>query len=668
MQGDFQALVDIAEYFDHKEPINTIFINRIMKTNEANLAKNIIQENSFFLDHEIVIDSTTTTQQFRDFLHTNKHRIAYSDLTHAFMITPFEQRKTDYHLFALSDVKLKSLEINRSKLLKDKKLKSTPIKGLIQQRDPKSLVYLASLLLQNRNLYDDVDAIADLLRLLTHSNIAVPDDHGKLNYYIEHEYDETSALNLVIYFATHYQEYHWNKEKNYFENSKANIHPTTKENNWFDELSSNNDVVALNSFIQLSQADSDRITTLVEQYKPLLVSTRTNDHVLPTFPYSFIKQLVQLTAYAKKNHIDFKGSPALLADIQLLQSELTFKARRALENRLIDELTLDNITSFEYWCLIEEENGQLRNSTGRILDKFYSKNWEKLLQHPLYLETYVLKSTLYKQLGIVGYGNNYLLKFTGNPNGAKTYLTSLSTEHQTIQKQIEKAIQQCDVPVQYTELTTTEWSGNYQSQPLNFTTSLDSIKKNIKNREAYQKSLILLLSKVHYNQLEEVLLAIKPMTLDPDLLYSFMNRDFGFSFIGNFKQKKVRQDFLKQYMTLSEYQLYHHYLTQAGIDFTAANGQLDFDKIYTILKYDSSDPLVGSNGGTSDNGVYAILKLLELHFQTSLGYPTKLCMSNHMYACSPRKRAVSWMNYLASQDYLKEDHPEPVSFAYSSDS
>lgn len=264
---------------------------------------------------------------------------------------------------------------------------------------------------------------------------------------------------------------------------------------------------------------------------------------------------------------------------------------------------------------------------------------------------------------------SYLLyrKFTGNPNKATVYLASLSTDYPLVQKQIQQALKQCDLPVQSTA-STREWEGNYHLEAIDFTPSLDSIKRNIKDRDNYefQKSIIHLLSKVTYNQLGEVLPALQPISIEPDILYSFMNRDFGFSFIGDFKHAKVRKEFLKQYNTLDEYQLYYHYLMQAPVDFTQPSGSLDFDKIYTILKYDTTNAFVGGSG-TKDNSVYAIIKLLEFHFQTSLGYPTKLCMSDQMYACSARKRAVSWMSYLASHHYLQTKHNEPVSFAYSKD-
>lgn len=665
-QGDFESLVALVSYFDHKEEIHVVYGNVHVRSSGAIMAQRIVNRNAYFLDSEIKLDSTTTAQQFRDFLLQNKDKIVYSDFVRAFVLTPFDKRKTDFEVLELTETKRNTLEAKRKELLKTKRLKSTPIVQLIKEENPESLLYLSSLLLKTKYNYADTDELVDLLRLLTHTTIAVPNKEGRLTYYIEEELDDSSSLNLFVYFATHFQDYQWNKEKKHFENRQVSSKQPTIEDEWFDQLASTDSNTAIQAFINLSQVEPQKMDPLLEQYRPVLTSIYVND-TIPLFPYSFLKQMNQLTDYANQNSIDLKGSKKLHADLQQLQAELTFKERRMLENRLIDELTLENITAFEYWCLIYQRSRQLSYSTGRILDCFYSKNWQELLQNPLYLETYLLKSTLYKQLGIVGYCTNYLVKFTGNPNQTTVYLASLSTDYPLVQKQIQQALKQCDLPVQYTA-STREWEGNYHLEAIDFTPSLDSMKRNIKDRDSYefQKSIIHLLSKVTYNQLGEVLPALQSIPISPDILYSFMNRDFGFSFIGDFKHAKVRKEFLKQYNTLDEYQLYYHYLMQAAVDFTQPSGSLDFDKIYTILKYDTTNAFVGGSG-TKDNSVYAIIKLLELHFQTSLGYPTKLCMSDQMYACSARKRAVSWMSYLASHHYLQTKHNEPVSFAYSKD-
>jgi hypothetical protein len=144
--------------------------------------------------------------------------------------------------------------------------------------------------------------------------------------------------------------------------------------------------------------------------------------------------------------------------------------------------------------------------------------------------------------------------------------------------------------------------------------------------------------------------------------YSFMERDFGFFTVRNFYTKEAREEFIKLHARLSEYQLYAYYLEQAGIEYKTSDNQLAYDKIYELLKYNVVAAFVGGGGSKKDNEVYALVKLLELTFKTTLGYPNKLCSSNNMYACNAGGRAGAWMAYLGENKLLKQRHDEPVSF------
>ena len=174
----------------------------------------------------------------------------------------------------------------------------------------------------------------------------------------------------------------------------------------------------------------------------------------------------------------------------------------------------------------------------------------------------------------------------------------------------------------------------------------------------------MLLSKIKYSQIEKAMKTVEKLPIEDFIKYTFLERDFGFSYIGDFKESEVRKEFLANYKKFNELELYKYYLKNTGIDFTDSNSNLDFDKIYEILKYDINTAFAGGGGSTKDNGVYAVIKILEITFNETLGFPNKLCSSNGMYACNSRSRAKEWMNYLEINNHLKNEHNQPVSFAY----
>jgi hypothetical protein len=92
------------------------------------------------------------------------------------------------------------------------------------------------------------------------------------------------------------------------------------------------------------------------------------------------------------------------------------------------------------------------------------------------------------------------------------------------------------------------------------------------------------------------------------------------------------------------------------------NNSLNYDKIYELIKYDVVVAFVGGGGGKRNNEVYALIKLLEIKYKTTLGYPQKLCNSQDSYACSSEDRATEWMQFLIDNKLLKLEHNQPVSF------
>ncbi|QJP35454.1 hypothetical protein F0365_14110 [Nonlabens sp. Ci31] len=602
-KGDFNALNEVAEYFDSKTELNEYLGYHILKSNESNLAKRLVRENSLFLDSEIIIDSTTTSSDFKNFLKNNRNNITFSNLANAFLITPFDKRKTDFEIIEITDFKWNNLKVKRNELLNLDWVRKNGIDSLVNSGNPLALLKIASVLLKNRYRFDeyyDNEDVINLIQLLTKSQIAVPNESGELSYHLDKDFYEQSKINLVTFFANNYKQYRWDESINAFSNDKLNLKEIDKEKILFEMLSSENDTIAQNSYISLTKLEPQRVIELSDQYRKADIS---ENYVLPQFSFRFLKQLVQLTNYSKDNNIDFEGNDTLKNQIELLKTQLTFSERRELEDQLINSLTLDNITAFEYWSLIYQKSWSLTYSAGRVLDKFYSKNWNELITNSKHLETYFLKSRLFDDLGIIGFCNNYLIKFLDSSQETEASIQNLSSTNSKVQGQIEKALAIAKKTIEFKAKEKKTWNGNTFDRVDDFDKSFKKIKKLSDSLEVFEDEVLSLLSRIKYSQIEKALETVEKLPLKDFTKYSFLDRDFGFSFIGDFKQSEVRKEFLVNYGKFSELDFHKHYLKNRGIEITNTNENLDFDKIYDILKYDIKTAFVGGGGSTKDNGV-----------------------------------------------------------------
>jgi hypothetical protein len=665
--GDKNALFEIASYFDSKkELVERFAYNHISANNESEVAKRIVEVNSIFTDTEIIIDENTSSQDFLKFLNANLKNIVYSEYANAFLITPLEKRSVKIRFREITDEKRLNLVNEYQSILSS--LENPEIETLIKSKDSKTLFIIASELFKERNWLNTFSygsktgEYVKLLQILTNFEIEVEGDYNKMTWHIEEEFYPKAALNLLCYFSANYSMFKWNEEKKIFENNDIEILSIGKESSLFQLLGSENDSMAIDAFVQLTTCSIRQVIDLANEYESARID---NNYSLPTFPYRFLKQLVELTDYCKSNSIDFVGTKELRRDIELLKSKLSFSERRKLENRLIHSLTLDDITAFEYWALIYEKSWGLTYSAGRILDVFYSKNWNTLLYDNKYLDCYLKKSMLFDNLGIIGVCNNYLTKFTNLQEVGIEKLNKLESKDKTIKSQIEKAKVLCKLPIISPNDTMKINVANYDFEVRNLSQSILKISK-IEDYNEMEDSLTDILSKIAYNQIGEAMKEIENIKYKEFewKKYSFLERDFGFFIYGNFDSIATRNEFLLDYMKFSELEFYKNMLTKAGTEYFNQKNEIDYDKIYDALKYNVVVAFVGGGGGRDDNEVYAVIKLLELTHNTTLGYPKKLCNSNGIYGCNSQDRANYWMQYLIDKGLLKYVHKEPVSFHY----
>lgn len=396
MKGDKSALFDIAPFFDSKRKVIEFLRYHPLETFESEIAKRVVLENSLFTDEEFRITDSTTTRQFTGFLNQNKNKIVFSELATSFLITPLDKRTVSLEIRTLSETRKKELQDSAKALLSPVWVKENKIDSLIEQRNAISLLIIASELFKIRSRFNRYyfyeEEFINLLKRLTGTEIGVKNEKGTISWHIDKDHYPESKLNLLIYFSKYYSQYSWNEKKSLFVNPNQEIKPIGKEELLFQLLNSKNDSIAMDAFTQLTVCNPSIVTELANEYQSADVD---KSHVIPTFHYKFLEQLVLLTNYCKENNIDFVGTVELQKKISLLKSDLSFSERRKLEDTLIKTLVLDGITPFEYWALIYEQSWGLTYSAGRILDMFYSNHFSEILNNDKQLRLYLKKSSLF---------------------------------------------------------------------------------------------------------------------------------------------------------------------------------------------------------------------------------------------------------------------------------
>ena len=667
MQGDKSALYQIATYFDSKKPFIEMLGYHIINTDEASVAKRIVSENCIFMKHEIEINGQTTTKQFTNFLN-NATKLQFSALAEAFLITPLESRTARVEFREITQNSIAALKQKYTELLSKDWVTNARIHTLIAQRDPKALLIIASELYKERYRFNrhnsNKDVYTNLLQLLTHCEVAVETEKKELSWHVAEEFYPDASLNLLIYFAGNYVKYSWDENAQYFKNDGVKIKPIAPEHVLFQLLRSDNDSLAIDAFIQLTSRDPVIVSQLAKEYDNLL---QKENYALPTFPYRFLNGLSLLVQYCKDNKLHYTGTPQLMSAIHQLESyQLSFSERRKLEDQLINTFSFDEITALEYWTAIKGDAWYLIHSTGRILDIFYSKHWEEIVNNDAQLKLYLMKSHLYTIFGIIGICNNYLQKFIANGAVVSERLSQLTTNDEAIKAQIEKARANCLVPLKRPNDPKKVNDANRDYVVISLEAKIKDIANNTKDLEERAKKLSALLSRISYDQIGTAIRAIENVKIDPKLYrskYSFIN-DFGLLWNESLDSTATRESFLRLYNSLSEFNLYAHYLDKNGIVYNNPDGSLNYDNIYEILKYNVVTAFVGGGGGKRDNEVYSVVKILELTHRTTLGYPKKRCNSNDIWYCDALDRAREWMQYLIDKNLLKEPHKEPVSFSY----
>jgi len=662
--GDIEALKELAKFLDDETFVQEFLGYHNYPNTARGIAIRVIEENCLFIKEEFEIDSSVSTAAFLNLLTHNK--VSFDEITGMFLITDLHKRTTSYQLKELSEHDLKRLDTTVITPPYPEWYYESQIDGFLITKNPEVLLQVASAWYKKRprfnRYYFGDEEFLDFMKKLTNVDLGVPDEDGNTTFLYQDDYYAKARLNYLIYWTNHYKDYKWDNVKGFFENVRESADKKTKEEILFGLLGSEDDSVATDAFIQLAELDTTRVKTLADDYER---NRFDGNGLLPTFPFRFLKQMVVLTQYCRENGISYKADGRLLDSLNELKNWPEFFVKHRLENNLIENLTINDITKVEYFGLIYQQKGILTFSIGRILDKFYSKKWKELVSDRLSLELYLKKSALFDGLGIIGTCNKYLRKFENCSRSVIDTLMVISatTNDTDIKQQANEVISKYSLSIEAKLKKIKPWAGSnnvYGARDLK--RRYQRIKQSGEKDDDKKYAIQELIGEISYKQLGEAISLLQSDTsIDAYDRYHFIESDFGFD-IAIYDSMAIRK-FLDIYFLKSEYQVYQYYLMQTGMNCFTDLDSLYYPGIYENLKYNVVDAFVGGGGGRRDDGVYLIVKLLELKFKTTLGFPKKLCSWQGMYGCDCEDRAKAWMRFLEEKKLVVPDETEPPSIS-----
>lgn len=306
-------------------------------------------------------------------------------------------------------------------------IRHNAIADLTRSEHPRALYYLASQVYKFRDRRNhpnqhDLNQYVQLIHDLTGQEVSFGGNDLQLSTTSEVPGDNASKRNFLIYWASHYSDYEWDPNHNIFTNKLEAAKITQNYEKLFRRLPSKNDSAAIAAFKQLTEGDPGQIIELTQKYRQLLRNYNPN---LPSFQYQFLEQLTLLTDYCRRNNFSYKAKPTLMALLNQLSQATSPKERYQLENKIMEVLTLEDVTAVEYWACLNENLETTNYSIGRILDRFYSKNWNAIISQENQLRLYLKKSYLFKNIGALGICNAYLRKFDIDNTAIQEQLAAL---------------------------------------------------------------------------------------------------------------------------------------------------------------------------------------------------------------------------------------------------
>ena len=280
------------------------------------------------------------------------------------------------------------------------------LRDLLLTNHPRLLFFIAA---QLRLKPDERIFYEKTLKKLTKVQFSLPNTEGET---VSEKGKITPAMlddvekykDFVRYWANHAEDFKWDEGRVMFVNREELAQRTEQYEKLFRRLNSENDSVAMASFLQLTQGDPSVMAEMTDKFRPLL---RTYNKNLPDIKFGYLEQMTRLVAFCRANNTEWQMTASLDSIVQILVETTNPQVRYSIENQLIKNIKIDDITSFEFKGCLLSGNQEMALSIGRILDFVYTKYWNSILSNDDQLRLYLKKSYLFKKIGVVGICNSY---------------------------------------------------------------------------------------------------------------------------------------------------------------------------------------------------------------------------------------------------------------------
>lgn len=605
---------------------------------------------------------------------------------------------------------------------------------LVNSKDPLCLKYIASMIYRHRSKWDDYhfdnEKLEKLMLELTHIRLEMPDDKG---IFSSVHTSDMLLLNYFIYWQQHYNDYAWNEEVKHFINTTDSVYSADPISIYFHQLGSEIDSVAINAYLQLIECDPVKVKEKLTAERELL---STNHYgTLPTFANRRLIAHAALYNYCKQQNLPFKPDLQLK---KLLDSLLTGNEAflYKLENRIIQNTTLSQLTAIEYWA--STDGGEpAPYQMGRILDKLYTRFMDSIVHDETQLCLFLKKAYWYDKFGIIGTCNKYLWKLSNYDSTVTIKLERLKQilNDEDIISAINAFLKKdywvsncagntpllyediIDVPATLARLkhsdfearTTAYFNLQFNEYATDFIVKQGLSKKElapvIKDLHKYAKehkeeefeftnasayAAWLKYSQYSLNAQFKKAATIKEKDIqtevmnkiiiecnykDIPLLINTYRNDSNLWFIKNhihedlaipadLDSRSETNKLLNRYNTLSEKEVYIAYMADFGLtSLYLENGTLNYNQMYDLLEYDVVDAFVGGGGGRRATTATMAIRLLELEFNTLLGFHWRKEYIREGFVHSIHERSCAWMKFLREKNLVKLNSNRVGSFS-----